>query len=174
MKENRISLKEVFGPTAFSRVDDNYAIFYVLGDVVLGLPLKGIEALVDRSHAGAELQGEPGWRIERQMEVGEGRRKSERLLERFPHGGHVIKDPGPEAGPNASWPEGARYKVELYEPEEFGNPAHPLRYYDAATFESFLQKILTVYIKYHPEAQLEAMRILKLAHYWVELDSGVG
>jgi hypothetical protein len=169
--DNGFSLADAFGPSAFDRTNEHYALFYALGHGVWGCPLGEILALVDSGYPGGELQGEPGWLIERQMEIGEPQRRAQRLLTRFPHGGQVIKDPGPTAGPDPTWPAWARFKVELYEPDEFDNPKYPLRYYDAATFEGFLKKILTVYLKYHPESGQQVEQILANAHYWVEHDA---
>jgi hypothetical protein len=163
-------LDEAFG-LQYSDQNENYALFYFFAGIFSDLSLNALNSLVDPAYAGPQLQGEPGWCIERQFEAGERQLRAKRLLERFPQGGHVIKDPGPELGIDPSWPPGARYKVELYAPAEFGDPKYPLMYYDAVTFEGFLQKILAVYLKYHPETAKQVEQILAHAHYWVELDS---
>jgi hypothetical protein len=166
-------VREVFsGDISDGSNHADYGLMYALDLTLLDRHLDLLCNLVDPSYSGGDLQGEPGWLIQRQMEIGEPQRRAQRLLLRFPHGGKVIKDPGPTVGPDATWPPSARFKVELYEPEEFGSPKYPVRYYDAATFESFLQTLLSVYVKYNPESKLEVEQILNHARYWAEHDRG--
>jgi hypothetical protein len=153
--------------------ETEFAIFYAL-NLTMRDGLRGLCDLVDLAHAGAHLGGEPGWSIDRQKEPGEERRYVARLRVQFANAKPkppVWREPGPEEGPDLSWPEGSRYKVELNEPAEFGDPKYPLIYYDALTFEGFLKKILAVYVKYNPESAEQVEEILAHAHYWVELDA---
>jgi hypothetical protein len=166
-------LDEAFG-LQYSDQNENYALFYFFAGIFSDLSLNALNSLVDPAHAGAHLGGEPGWSIDRQKEPGEERRYVARMRVQFANAKPkppVWREPEPEEGPDPSWPKGARYMVELGFPKEFGDPKYPLMYYDAATFEGFLQKILAVYLKYHPESAKQVEQILAHAHYWVELDS---
>jgi hypothetical protein len=164
-------ITEAFGATAYSVAYD-YALLSCL-EICTWNRLKGLVKLVDPSHAGAQAGGEPGWSIERQMVPGEARHRVARLriecqnyLPRPP----IFVEPAEDAGPDKTWPDFARFKVELVFPDEFGNPEYPLRYYDATTFEGFLRKILAVYVKHHPEEAGLVQQILEHAHYWVDHD----
>jgi hypothetical protein len=168
------SLADAFGPSAFDRAHEHYALFYALGDGVWGRPLSKILALVDPNHAGARIDGEPGWSTERQMVPGEERRLVARLRVEFANAKPkppTFAEPPPDAGPDPAWPAWARFKAELAFPDEFDNPKYPRRYYDAQTFEGFLTKILAAYLKHHPESAQQVEQILANAHDWVEHDA---
>ena len=168
-------LVEAFGAHQLSSEED-YALLSVL-DHIMWNRMRGLTELVDPRHPGGHLGGEPGWSIDRQMEPGEARLFVARQRIEFANAKPkpvVVPDPPADAGPDPTWPRWARFKAELGFPDEFGNPKYPLCYYDAATFEDFLKKILAVYVKYHPESTAQAEQILKHAAYWVEHDANRG
>jgi hypothetical protein len=170
-------VREAIREGAMDDDPSNFALEYGLDSALRYADIDRVAQLVDPAHAGGRVGGEPGWYIERQMVPGEARRRVARLrvecrnhLPRPP----IFTEPAEDAGPDKTWPAFARFKAELAFPQEFGDPKHPIQYYDAATFEGFLQKILAVYVKHHPEEADMVQQILNHAHYWVEHDRKPG
>jgi hypothetical protein len=155
----------------------DFAIWYGLDFALMDKRLHQLSELVDPNCAGGRIGGEPGWSIERQMETGEERRLVARLRVEFANAKPkppTFAEPSPDERPDLGWPSWARFKAELAFPDKFGNPAHPLRCCDAKTFEGFLTKMLTVYLKYHPESAQQVEQILASAAYWVKRDATRG
>jgi hypothetical protein len=181
--------------------DEDYALLYGLATVFLDKKLESLRDLVDPQVAGPTVSGEPGWGIERQHRKGEVLQAQLRIRNHFLRAGldadgkplpnlsaaqqeehartrerasrsPVMNAPLPseDRGADPSWPAWARFKVDLIA-SEFGDPKYPLQYYDAASFEGFLRKLLPVYVKYHPESAELVDQILAHAHYWVEHDA---
>ncbi len=120
-------------------------------------------------HAG--ITGEPGWYLSRQLRKGELFEQYEYYWKLRQSKRHTFRPYSPDAGPDPDWPKWARFCASLIDPEEFGDPSHPVRYYDAATFQDFLSRMLTVYMRRNSEVSVPIEQIRASLAYWVERDA---
>lgn len=117
------------------------------------------------------ITGEPGWYLSRQLRKGELFQQYDYYSRRHHSKRRIFRPYSPDAGPNPQWPRWARFKASLDDPGEFDDPAHPERYYDAATFQDLLTRLLTVYMRRNPEVAVPIEEIRASLAYWVERDA---